>query len=213
MTDTKINPHAEIHAKATKRTPSRLYPQDQMIAANEADDGYHRDIEYAMESLIADYESKHGTLLPDGWTPAVYWHGVKKVELPFDADEWAAIILEDCNLPSSVEDASELAGRIIERYYESAYEDWDEGFNYSQEVEQALLPALAYVERFDEFSDRAELARLLAPAGEIANKWFLGYEEDSDHAIDIEPEHLRAELAKWRKGVRWEDLVDEEPHP
>lgn len=205
------NPYAEIHAKAAKRTPSRQYPADTLISANEAPDGFYDNIEAAMFRLISDYEQEHGTLPPADWKPSVYWFGVSKVAHPFDADGWAECILEKCAENECLGENRFLGGllaqRIIIEYDENAYEDWDDGWGDEENLEQALAPALAYVEKHGVLADRAELARLLAPAGEIVNGWFLGYEEDSDHAIDIEPEHIAAFVRNWTRRE------DEEPQP
>lgn len=206
----KINPYAEQHARATKRTPSRQYPANTYVGDDAAEDNYHRDMEYAMESLIGDYQNQHGELPPDDWTPPVYWFGIMNVAHPFDPDDWAECILSECVEEVAPPRAEKLAEDIINNYYENAHEDWEQGWDDKDEIIQALAPALAYAERFGEFGDRAELARLLAPVGKITDAWFLGYESDYSHAIDIEPEHLRAEIAKWCKGARWEDLIDDD---
>lgn len=188
---TKRNIHAEQHAKATKRTPSHQYPDHTPVCVNgHAYRDFYDDIESAINGIVDWYVSEHGEMPPLGWKPDAYLHGITRTEMPFDADDWASILLEPSDLPFYLKDPRDLAERIIERYDEESYDGWEEGWGEVETIITKLAPALAYAETFGEFGDRAELARLLEPVGEIVNRWDLGFYEDSDHAIDLDPDHL-----------------------
>lgn len=201
---------AEHHAAAKRRTPSSQYDASEPVCASWNDEGF-TNLDDALSNLLDRYEDEHGHLPPEDWQPEdAYLHGTSRVECPLEADDWAAVMIERLEEDCDVATAQGVADDAMYLAASYAYPDWadNNGDEFAEEVAALLPPAIAYLERYGQFADRAELARLLGPAVEAARTYNYGYTEDLSHAIDLEPAHLAAFVQKEKQArekmyARW----------